>query len=275
MSKPDLLICWIKHADYPIFRATLREHRDFFGKIIIYWSEHFRDIYFDEFIQKDLETLGNIQFLPNIEYKYGEEDWRNIATNYMLQHTNSEWVCSIEQDWFDKDWDKTIALVEKAMEDADLIGWWNPTKFPYLHPGFWFMKREALEKTSKDFSAHGVYDHFGWISKDAQDLGMKIVKLTEDLGLITEPPAFELYPLEPLDCFHLGGVNQNYLEGLKEGYAFHRTPLFMVYNYWCRKANVVQDPRFTELSLKIEKVLRKQFPDLDLENNPWSIFFKQ
>lgn len=265
MNRPDLIICWIKHADYPIFRATLRKHRDFFGKIIIYWSEHFRDIYFDEFIQKDLESLGNIQFLPNIEYKYGEEDWRNVATNYMLKHTDSEWVCSVEQDWFDKDWDKTLTLITEASKDADLMGWWQPNG-KYIHPGFWFMKRESLEKTNKDFSAHGVFDHFGWITKDAQDLGMKIITL-DDLELDTnvDPNA---------DCFHLGGVNQNYLEGLKEEFVFHRPDIFMIYNHWCRKSNVPQDSKFVVLSWKIEEVLRLRYPELDLEDNEWTKFFK-
>jgi hypothetical protein len=264
--KPDLLICWIKHADYPIFRETLRKHRDFFGKIIIYWSEHFRDIYFDEFIQKDLESLGNIQFLPNIEYKYGVEDWRNIATNYMLEHTDSEWVCSIEQDWFAKDWTYLLTRVEKEMVIADLIGWWQPNG-KYIHPGFWFMRRESLEKTNKDFAAHDGFDHFGWITQDAIKQGMEIVSL-QDLGFKTEVGIDQ-------DCFHLGGVNQNYLEGLKEGYVFHRPEVFMVYNYWCRKANVPQDPRFIELSMKIEDRLRKeQFPEVDIAMLGWSEFFK-
>lgn len=272
MSKPDLMICWIKHADYPIFRETLRKHRDFFGKIVIYWSEHFRDIYFDEFIQKDLESLGNIEFLPNIEYKYGQEDWRNVATNYMLKYTDSDWICSVEQDWFSSDWDKLLEVTSKAMENNDFVGWQHPGG--YIHPGYWFIKRELLERTNKDFSARDGQDHFGWITQDALKLGVKLFDIDKDGGLKCDIPSYFNLETQGLDAMHMGGVNQNYLAGLTPNHDFHRADIFMVYNYWCRKANVIQDPRFTELSLEVEKVLRKQFPDLDLENSPWAKFFK-
>lgn len=266
--KPDLLICWIKHADYPIFRATLRKHRDFFGKIIIYWSEHFRDDYFDKFIQRDLEDLGNIEFLPNIEYQYGIEDWRNIATNHMLKYTTSEWVCSVEQDWFSRDWDQLLEIVAKKMETHDLIGWDAECEDGiYIHPAFWFIKRSVLEQTRKDFSARDRLDHFGWITRDVQKIGGKIFGLEWDGGLNCSPNA-------KAHSFHLGGVNQNYINGLQEGFVFHRPEVFMIYNYWCRKTNVTQDPKFTALSLKIEAKLRRDFPDLDLEDNPWVKFFK-
>ena len=270
MNRPDLLICWIKHADYPIFRETLRKHRDFFGKIIIYWSEHFREDYFDKFIQKDLESLGNIQFLPNIEYKYGEEDWRNIATNHMLQFTDSEWVCSVEQDWFSKDWGSLLEMVNEAMQSHDLVGWGakSGAKQFYIHPAFWFIKRSLLDKTRKDFSAKDGEDHFGLITRDAEVLvdPEKVFCIERDGGLKCDVGT-------TADAFHLGGVNQNYINGLTEGYVFHRPEAFMIYNYWCRKSEVTQDARFTELSLSIEGVLRQLYPDLDLENNDWVKYF--
>lgn len=268
MSKPDLMICWIKHSDYPIFRETLRKHRDFFGKIIIYWSEHFRVDYFDKFIQEDLQTLGNIEFLRSIEYDYSKEDWRNVATNYMLQLTDAEWVCSVEQDWFSQDWDELLAVTQKGMEASDLVGWYSGSGSAggYIHPAYWFIKRNLLEKTNKDFAAHNGEDHFGHISQDAKKLGVKIFDIDKDGGLKcnVDPEAHSM---------HLGGVNQNYINGLNPDYIFHRPNVFMIYNYWCRKANVIQDPKFTELSLKIEERLREQFPDLDLENNEWVKFF--
>ena len=69
------------------------------------------------------------------------------------------------------------------------------------------------------------------------------------------------------DCFHLGGVNQNYLEGLKEEYSFHRPEIFHVYNYWSTKVKP-QDPQFFELCMKIEKKLNL------VPNIEWDKFFK-
>lgn len=238
--------------------ARIRPH---FGKIIIYFNENNRFPYFDHFMQTAMSDWGNITFLDQAEMDWGSQDWRNVSTNEMLKHSNSDWVCSIEQDWFDKDWEKTLTAVEGAMSTADLIGWWQPAG-KYIHPGFWYMKRESLEKTRKDFAAHDGYDHFGWISKDAQDMGMKITSL-QDLGFNCE---IEINA----DCFHLGGVNQNYLEGLKDEYPFHQPAQFMVYNEACRDAPVLQDPRFTELSLKIEEKLKGQYAF----DPKWEKFFK-
>ena len=206
--KPDLLVCWIKHCDYPIFRQFLKKYRNFFGKAIIYWSEHHRHMYYDKFIEEDLKDF-NITFLQNIEYKYGIEDWRNIATNEMLKYSDSEWVCSIEQDWFCKDWDIFFKWIETYKDLADLFGWMNLTTNPYIHPACFFIKKELLNKTSKDFSPHPEIvgsDHFAQITYDANKLEARVRNLP--LNMNVEPNA---------DCFHLGGVNQNYLEGLKEG----------------------------------------------------------
>mgnify|MGYP001563284138 FL=1 len=262
MNKPDLLITWIKHCDYPIFRLFLKRHRDFFGKVIIYWSEHFRHMYYDAFIQKALVDYGiECQFLPNIEYKYGVEDWRNIATNYMLQQSTSEWVCSVEQDWFVKDWEKLLTEVVVNSSKADLLGWWQPNG-KYVHPAFWFMKREALEKTRKDFAAHDGFDHFGWITQDHLANGGKIIS-TQDMG-------FEDFK----DAFHLGGVNQNYLQFGTPGYVFHRPEIFSVYNYWSIWATVPQSDEFLTLCRNVDASFQVTQPEIDPKTSEWKAFFQ-
>lgn len=263
MKRPDLIITWIKHSDYQLFRKFLRTHRDFFGKVIIYFSEHFRHMYFDKFIQQDLSDL-NIIFLPNIEYKYGVEDWRNISTNYMLRLSDSDWVCSIEQDFFCQDWNKLLEATKKEMETSDLIGWWQPNG-KYIHPAYWFMKREFLERTNKDFAAHDGFDHFGWITQDTIANDGKIKSL-QDMG-------FNCDVAPNADCFHLGGVNQNYLEGLKPEYVFHRPEIFYVYNYWSMRAPVIQSENFYNLCKQIDEKLRDKFPNIDPKMDEYKKFF--
>lgn len=266
MNKPDLLVCWIKHCDYPIFRMFLKRHREFFGKVIIYWSEHFRHMYYDEFIQKALADDGvECQFLQNIEYKYGVEDWRNIATNYMLKHSDSEWVCSVEQDFFVRDWDKLLTEVVAKSLDADLIGYKGEAgNKNYVHPAFWFMKREALEKTSKNFSADAEQgeDHFGLITRDAEKLGIPIAYI-QDMG-------FEDFK----DAFHLGGVNQNYLECGKPGYTFHQPEIFCAYNYWSIWANVPQSPEFLDLCRRVDESFKSSHSNVDPKTSEWQVFFR-
>lgn len=277
--KPDLMITWIKHCDYPIFRQWLRKYRDFFGKVIIYWSEHNRFPYFDHFIHEAMKK-DDITWMDPVLTDWGTEDWRNKSTNAMVKESESEWVCSIEQDYFCRDWEKLLAEVVEAGKTYDLIG--HPgkpgsqpnqdyLKGEYIHPAFWFMKRKTLEKTSKNFGADPArgWDHFGIITEEAMKLGIKTITLA-DMGheVETKPDAFS---------FHLGGVNQNYLEASKPEYVFHRPEPFYVYNYFCRQTTVPQSIPFLFLSERVDEILRSKYPELALvncENSPWTVFFK-
>ena len=239
--KPDLLTCWIKHCDYPLFRQKLKEHRHRFGKVIVLFSEHNRFPYFDHFIHESLKDL-DITFLDPAQVDWGNQDWRDIATNHMLKYSDSEWVCSIEQDWFAKDWPYMLDATMKALEDCDLFGWWQENN-KYIHPAYWFARRSMLDKTDKDFSAHGKHDHFGWITEGVRKAGGRIDSL-QDHGFNCNVD-IEAY------CFHLGGVNQNYLEGMNEGFVFHRPQIFSVYNQKSTECPVRQDPRHLDLCHKI------------------------
>jgi len=270
--KPDLLICWMESCDYPIHRLLLERYRTFYGKIIIYFSKHFRGKTYTDFLKDSLRDLGNIVFLDPIEYKYGEEDWRNVASNYMLKQSTSEWTCSIEGDFFTTNWDKLLGAVEEASKTYDLLGYMGHDTQPsyqgylkgnYVHPAFFFIKRALLEKTSKDFSAKPSEgcDHFGLITKDAMKMGIPIW-WTQDNG----------FPEET--TYHQGGINQNYLEGLKPDYVFHRPELFYIYNWWSMKAPVKQDPTFMELMKKIDEILKLKFPDINPETDSRAVFYK-
>ena len=167
MNRPDLVITFIKHCDYPLFRVFLRKYRDHFNKVIIYWSEHNRFPYLDHFIHEAIKDL-DITFIDPTLTDWGTEDWRNHATNEMLKYSDSEWICSIEQDWFSSNWEELFEITFKAMETNDLIGWDAQAGDGgrYIHPAFWFIRREMLEKTNKDFAAHDNLDHFGFITRD-------------------------------------------------------------------------------------------------------------
>lgn len=265
--KKSLLVTQISNCDYPLYRQWLEKYHLWFDEIIIYFDISFRFPIFSSFIQSSLSHLPDMEFIDPIEFDRETRDWRDTSTNEMLKHATGDWVISIEQDWFTKDWDRLLETSEKMMNQFDLFGWWNETNSPYIHPAFWFMKREALEKTSKDFSPHPEIngaDHFSTITQEALKNGLKVGKI-QDFGYETNV----LTP-EKTDAFHLGGVNQNFLNGLTDGYNFHRGELFNIYNYETLKVKPLH-PIYEEMVQKLAVKLNGMYPEVDKN---WEQFFK-
>lgn len=263
--KKSLIVSHISSCDYPLWRLWLRKYSSWFDEIIIYFDVQFRYPFFWSFIQQDLSTIPNIKFLDPVQYDYETSDWRTTSTNELIKHATGDWIFSIEQDWFAKDWGKLLDKVNAVMyeDNPDMIGWLNPTNSPYIHPAFFAIKREMLEKTSKDFSAHPEIpgsDHFAMITYDVQKLQGKIVSL-QDMG-------FNCNFSPDADMFHLGGVNQNYLNGLNEGFQFHRPEAFRLYNLRSLESEVEYDDRFVKIMADIAAKL------VNVEINPeWNKFF--
>lgn len=264
--RKSLVLSWISACDYPLFREWIRKWGvNFFDEIIIYWDVQFRHPFYWAFIQQDLSQFPEIKFIDPVDYGFGVGDWRHAATNELLNHATGDWICSIEQDWFTTNWEKLLSDTQKTMEKSDMLGWMNPTNNPYIHPSYFFIKRDLLETTSKDFSAHPEIngsDHFGGITYDVEKLGGKITSL-QDVGYNCDFNSDS-------DCFHLGGVNQNYLNGLTASFQLHRPEAFLVLNEANIQANVPQDPKFLELCSKIDD----KFPFIQEDYERWEKFFK-
>lgn len=246
--KKSLIISWISACDYPLFREWIRKWGvNFFDEIIIYMDVQMRYPFHWAFIEQDLAQFPEIKFIDPVPV---EKDWRDTSTNELIKHATGDWICSIEQDWFTTDWGKLLSDTHNAMYEADMIGWMNPTNNPYVHPSYFFIKRELLETTSKDFSAHPEIngsDHFAQITYDIEKRSGRIKSL-QDMKYKCD------FSYES-DCFHLGGVNQNYLNGLTPDFNFHRPEAFFVLNRANMNASVPQDPKFIELCQKIDKIL--------------------
>ena len=274
MNKPDLMITWHESCDYPIARRFLRRYRDFFGKLIIYFSKHFREPVYTPFLKESMKDLNAILLDP-VEYEYGVSDWRNIATHEMLKHSDSEWTCSVEQDFFCRDWNKLLGDITEASKTFDFIGYKgyqgqqghiygdDYLTGNYVHPSFWFMKRSTLERTNIDFSAdpRRGCDHFGLITQDAEKLQIPIYYI-QDHGW-----------KEMVDCYHQGGINMNYLEFDRPGFIIHRPELFYIYNHFSMVCGENQDQQFYKLCEHVKETMKPQFPDMLLETTPWRVFY--
>lgn len=263
----DLLIQHSIYCVYPLWMKHLQKHRGRFQKVILYPSDHNREVSFKDYLYETIQETWVKDH--TIDWTTPGIDWRQAETEPMLPLSDTEWIYFTEPDWIVKDYVNFYDKVEEAMKDADVIGWLNPTNFPYIHPSCFFIKREVLEKTQKDFRAHPEIngcDHFAMITADVKKLGGKIVSL-QDLG-------FNCDVSPDADCFHLGGLTSNYIDGiLNPSFEFHRPEIFAVYNYECRNLGLNLPEKFLELSQDIEQILLSRV-DVSLRNNQWTKFFR-
>lgn len=175
MVKPDLIVVWPKHTDYPPFRQWIHNNKDLFEKIIIAFTDIASEWDFRTEITLDL--VGEcVLFDANC---FG--DWRDAATKQALLHAQSGWVLFMEQDFFIS----RNKLIEVLSEDTQ-YGFKQEDR---IHPGFLLLKRSRLELTSKNFAANPPhYDHFGGITKQLNNIAF----------------------LDNKDYLHLNGLSHNF-----------------------------------------------------------------
>lgn len=267
MIKPDLILQWCVFCDYPIFRAWVKKYRHKFNKIILYPSRQHGVVDLQNFAEDALPE----NWVKNHVIDWSEPgiDWRQAEVTPCLERVESDWIWFAEQDFFAKDWDKLFADIEKAAETADMIGLWNETHFPYVHPSCLIIKKEMLDKTNKDFRAHPEIngcDHFAMITKEVQDLGGKITTL-QDMGYNCDMSS-------DADCFHLGGMTYVYqdFKGEETIIGVRNPEAFYVYNRLARETpGIPLSHAFTLLSEMVETVLNIR----NIKYDPkWEKFFK-
>lgn len=266
--KPDVISQICMHCDYPLWRAMITKYRHLFGKVILYPSNHHGHIDMESFWEENFPET----WVKPVEIDYGVEDWRQAETIPCLSYSDSDWIWFTEADFFTKDWEKFFDDMEKFSAISDMMGLWNPTHSPYIHPSCLFIKRELLEKTSKDFRAHPEIngaDHFSMITQEAKELG-KIITL-QDMGYKCEVTPDD-------DCFHLGGLTYVYqdFKGDDTIIGVKSPEAFFAYNAIIRPENFARpgvplSPEFSDLSRKVEAVLTKK----GIGYNPnWEKFFQ-
>lgn len=262
----DVITQWCVFNDYPLFRLNIENHRSRFNKVILYPSRHHGVVDLESFAREVFpETWVNGH---TIDWTTPDIDWRQAETEPCLELSDAEWVLFMEQDFFVDDWDVFFEMVDCRTKFSDMIGWWNETEFPYVHPCFLLIKRELLERTKKDFRAHPEIpgcDHFAMITNDVQELGGKISKLQE-MGYTNWENAF-----------HVGGLTYPYQNWKGDGtdiIGVASPEAFMVYNYFSRHAPTELDPKYLKLSEEIEKYMISKYPILKMEDNHWVKFFK-
>lgn len=156
MVKPDLIVVWPKHLDYPQFKHFIQSNRDLFEKVIIAFTDI--DSYWD-FRPGIVLDLPDCLIFQSLSFG----DWRDAATKQALLYSEASWVLFMEQDFF-------ISREEliKVFTEGVQYGFKQEER---VHPGFLLLQRDRLEHTSKNFAANPPhYDHFGAITGELHNI---------------------------------------------------------------------------------------------------------
>lgn len=190
--KISALISWPDSFDFPVFRKYIPDLLNNVDEVVICFNKHGNH----SLRQWLRDNINGVKFLDVEDFKGNKGDWRSQSTNYMIDESSSDWVLSLEQDFFIKSYPHFFHTIKGAMETHDLIVFEEGNRF---HPACLFIKRDVLNKTKKDFSVMGQgRDHFSEVSKELKGMKIKITTL-KNLGLE-----------EGVDWNHMRGLTDNY-----------------------------------------------------------------
>jgi len=246
MIKPDVIVCWPRNADYPLWRLFIKDNRHRFNEVIIAFTETHEGPNFMSFV-KEAMIDDRCIFIDPPQIRWGEEDWRNVCLNNALLYSyTSDWIWFTEQDFFIKDvnfWTDFENAIEHKME---VVGVLDGER---LHPCSLFMSKEALNKTRKNFGiVPDKSDHFSLIQKDVFNLGLPTAIISNDR------------------YYHMAGLSHNmYLSRLHKA-PNHERKIFVSWLKDSLKANVPLHPEFVDFAketIKLYDGKRKEFPSLN------------
>ncbi len=238
--RPDIVICWPRSCDYPLWRQMIRNNRDRFQSIIIVFTEtHYGEDY-REFVSVAMQQ-DNCTFLDCLPIR-GDQDWRNISVNAGLLYSTSDWILFTEQDFLptrDLFWIET----EYLSRSYDAFGYFADGR---LHPCCIYIKRDILDtRTKRNFGViKDELDHFGMIQKNLEEQGIKVASISHD------------------NCHHMNGLSQNYSMAFAGQLANYHPEEFNEYLEKCLQVNVPHDTRFRSFALDYLKRVKPTWKDV-------------
>lgn len=204
------VICHPDSFDFPLFRKNLPNLQRHVDEVLICFTKHGNHSLRD-WLRANIE---NVRFFDEETASGYGGDWRNKATNLMLDNARGDYILSLEQDFFIKDYDDFFRKIKLAMDKHDLISFVENQRF---HPAFFLFPKTKAMDTLHDFSVLGQHkDHFWLFSKQIKMLTNHTT--LDNLDLI-----------QGRDWLHLGGLTDNYFAPKP----YYRLPDFYRYNKVC------------------------------------------
>lgn len=176
---PDVIVCWPRTCDYPLWREFITRERERFAKVIVVFTDHDGPVDYRDFVRWALPDVTCVDS-PERHHR----DWRDVAVNHALTLSDAEYVWFTEQDFLITDptlfWER-MDLVRRVLGFRDETRW---------HPASLLVQRRLIDRTLRYFGPDPV-DHFYTFSRELDEL-----TLVDQL---------------PTSCFeHLQGLSQNH-----------------------------------------------------------------
>lgn len=217
--KPDVIVCWPRSCDYPLWRQFIRDNRARFAKVIVAFTEH-DGLDYQEFVINAMKP-DDMKFVWS--NRRPDQDWRDGAVNGALSLSDAEWVWFTEQDLIITD--PRFWWVTHGITDMDVIGWHenNETRW---HPSCLFVRRSAIDRTGYHFGVTKHGDHFAQFSDELP----------------------EGYRIRPLFFEHLQGLTQNHwlVDSGQAPTGIFNEARFRQYLRDCMEVTVPLDPGWVE-----------------------------
>lgn len=221
----DLIEVWPTHVDYPLHREFLRDNYKRFDKVIIALTNMQTPWNISTFLKNNIAHALFLEPDPPTS-KY---DWRSKAVNRALGVSHAPWVWFTEQDFVVTDplfWESAEHKIER--EDLDTLIYVEGER---PHPACWFVRRELIEETSRNFGlVPDQGDHFSIFFRELYGADAKI-------GYLKQNDYF----------YHMNGLSQNmYL--LQSGQEPNfRIPEFKNYLRKCLNCSVPMQDEFVTM----------------------------
>lgn len=224
--KPDVIVAWPDNCDYPLWRKYIKENRDNFDKVIVVLTKTNQNTDLSKFAREKLEKIANVYNSPPL---LPNQDWRDVAVNYALSKSESEWIWFTEQDFIVRDdfWED----ITKKTENNDVISYYNSYR---MHPCCIFVKRYVIELTTKYFGiVPDKLDHFGVFQQEIDEL------FTSE--------KIEMSMVDTMKCEHLNGLSSNWTLVTNGGLPNYQPNRFKMYIKECLSSGEKLDIQFEQI----------------------------
>lgn len=232
----DMILTAPDSVDFPLWRKWVSKKRAYFSKVIVVWMQTNQGHDFREFIENAMKD-DRITFLDSPPVV--RADWRNVAVNFGLDHSDAQWVLFAEQDILPEG-DELWSEIVQGFNTHDVMGWMDGTT--RLHPGFLWAKRSVIDRTKRNFGiVPNELDHFALFYNDLVNAGAEI----------------KLLPI--LEKYHFAGLTHNMTLARNQQKVHHKHREFRNYLSQCLASGVpLHDQFVSEATWYIEQDFRGQ-----------------